>query len=56
MIREYRAVQSGDRWDVVNIRTGEIYNSYHDEDTAEFMAEEAFCDDEVMIRHEEENK
>lgn len=53
MPREYRVAESEDGFDVVDIRTGEIEAIYEDADTADFMAQEMFCDDEVMIAHEE---
>ena len=53
MPREYRIAERDDGlFDVVDIRTGEIEAVYEDEETASFMAEEMFCDDEVMIAHE----
>lgn len=53
MPREYKIVESEDGFDVVDDRTGEIAYSDTDYDMAYFMAGEMFCDDEVMIAHEQ---
>lgn len=53
MIRSYTVEEDNGVFEVVNENTGEIIGCHEDEETAQFMADESYCDDEVMIRHEE---
>lgn len=41
-----------DMWEVVCDQDDTVYGVYDDEETADFMAGEAFCDDGAMIAHE----
>ena len=52
MPREYQVVESEDGFDVVDDRTGEIAMTTDDFDEAYHAAGEMFCDDELMIAHE----
>ena len=52
MPREYAVVESPEGFDVVDDRTGEIAMTTEDFDEAYFVAGEMFCDDELMIAHE----
>ena len=56
MTREYTTVETEGGFDIVDVRTGEITGFDVDEDMADFIAGEMFCDDEMMIRHEEGNR
>lgn len=53
MPREYQTIASENGFDIVDDRTGEIVGFETDEDMADFIASEMFCDDEAMIRHEQ---
>lgn len=56
MIRSYKVAEDNGVFEIVNDNTGEIIGSYDDEEIAQFLADESYCDDEAMIRHEEETK
>lgn len=48
----YRVEPRDNKFVVVCEQDGTLYGSYDDEDTASFVADEAYCDDAAMIAHE----